>query len=316
VGADRSVRRAWIASGLSGIAIGVALRFAGGAGAAPVARIVALAFLATAPLAFAVSRIASGGSPRLRVALAVAQPVGAACAVVSLWATGRAAWLLALPWVVVAGLAALIGRKPLYTRAGWREPATLCDALALLYFPVGAMWLVVSRAQMTPFGLSPAIVELTIVHFHYAGLAALVLASRGIEATAGRPGVRRVAAGAGIGVAVGIPVVAAGITASPAVGLVGSVVLAGSLLVYAVLSLAFVVRTLKSSLARVLAVVSALSLLLSMPLAIFYAWGEATGERIVLFDAMVRLHGFANAHGFAVCGLLAWIAEDRRRRAG
>ena len=54
---------------------------------------------------------------------------------------------------------------------------------------------------------------------------------------------------------------------------------------------------------------------LSMPLAILYAWGEATGHRIVLFDAMVRLHGFANAHGFAVCGLLAWIAEDRRRRA-
>ena len=53
------------------------------------------------------------------------------------------------------------------------------------------------------------------------------------------------------------------------------------------------------------------SLLLSMPLAILYSLGEVTGASHVLLDTMVRYHGFANAHGVVVCGLLAWILEDR-----
>jgi hypothetical protein len=49
-----------------------------------------------------------------------------------------------------------------------------------------------------------------------------------------------------------------------------------------------------------------LSALLSMPLAVVWAWGEVTGSRALDMLWMVRIHGMANAHGFALCGLLAW----------
>ncbi len=302
--------------GVVGLAPAIAIRFTHGPGAAPVARIVALAVLSVAPLALAVSAVARAAPRRTRLLVAGALPVCAVCAVLSLYDDSGGAWPLAIPWLVVAGSTALLGRPVLYDGAAWRDPARLSDALALVFFPVGAAWLVVSRAGLAPFGLPATIVELTIVHFHYAALAGLVLSARAIAATRDRPRVHRAASLAGLGVAVAIPIVAAGITASPAVGLAGAVLLAGSLLLYAVVSLAFVVRNLASSLARVLAVTSALSLLLSMPLAILYSWGEATGDRIVLLDTMVHVHGFANAHGFVVCGLLAWIVEDRRRAQG
>lgn len=36
-----------------------------------------------------------------------------------------------------------------------------------------------------------------------------------------------------------------------------------------------------------------------------------TQSATIDLERMVRRHGFANAHGFATCGLLAWAIEDR-----
>ena len=73
-------------------------------------------------------------------------------------------------------------------------------------------------------------------------------------------------------------------------------------------------RQLTSRAARSLLVISATSLLLSMPLAVIYQYGKLTETATIDLEWMIRLHGFANAHGFATCGLLAWVIEDRARR--
>jgi hypothetical protein len=51
----------------------------------------------------------------------------------------------------------------------------LCLHAALVYWPVGCLWLVISRAGVNPLGFSDDIVLLTAVHFHYAGFAALTM---------------------------------------------------------------------------------------------------------------------------------------------
>lgn len=98
---------------------------------------------------------------------------------------------------------------------------------------------------------------------------------------------------------------------SPVVSMVGVVGLAGGLLAIAALAAARV--RMKSRAARGLLWIAAISVGLSMPLAVFYQWGQVTGVTTIDLEWMIRLHGFANAHGFATCGLLAWVIEDRYR---
>ena len=70
----------------------------------------------------------------------------------------------------LAGLVELIERRSL-------RPTDLAPAAAVAYLSVGAGWLVLSRAGLRPEGFSHEIVELTGVHFHYAGFAATLMAA-------------------------------------------------------------------------------------------------------------------------------------------
>ena len=150
---------------------------------------------------------------------------------------------------------------------------------------------------------------LTAVHFHFMAVAAPTWSARVIGALDGGP--RRVAAGCAIGAVVAVPIVATGITVSAWLAMVGTVLLATCLIVLAGLALAKVIPRLKRRGPQVLLGISAVSLLLSMPLAIYYQWGQVAQHSTIDLEWMIRLHGFANAHGFATCGLLAWAIEDR-----
>ena len=211
--------------------------------------------------------------------------------VVSLWfSEGWAAGLVLLPWVV-ALVAQLVRAR------------SLLDVVTVGFGLVSAGALIMSRLELTLFGILEPIVKLTALHFSYAGVGTLTLARRLLAL---RPAARtqRVT----IGLVVAAPVVVAlGFIARSSVGQVGGALLmtAGTWLVA---SLNFTqVRALRSTVAQGLMVISSLSPWASMMLAISWAannyWPQVPALTVV---DMVPTHGALNAFGFVACALLAW----------
>lgn len=280
----------------------------------PVHRVLLGGILVAAPLALAplASRSGSRAWRALLQAAAGLQPLAALAAVGSFLVAAPVAGALAAPWLGFLGLLGLLGLLRL-ARGAWRTPAEASIAAGLLFAPVGGFWLVAAQLDLTAFGFDPLIVVLTAVHFHYAGLAAPVLTGLALGRLV-ELGMRRALAWpiAG-GVILGIPLVAAGIAVAPVLGLVGAVLLAAALAGLAVTSLSHLRAFFARRLSAWLLAVSCLSVLLSMPLAVLWAWGQVTGTAPIELIWMVRIHGMANAHGFVLCGLVAWALEPARR---
>ena len=91
-----------------------------------------------------------------------------------LLSTGPFAAAAATVWFLFTGLIAVqgVGRLREVRQASL---ADICLAVALIYLPIGGVWLVIARLGLQPLGFSPDIVLLTAVHFHYIPLAALVM---------------------------------------------------------------------------------------------------------------------------------------------
>jgi hypothetical protein len=227
----------------------------------------------------------------LRVALLVGALAAAGALVLR---AGPLAGALAIAWLAVTIRLAGVGALRLARRRP--DAAETAIDLGLMVLPVGAAWFVASRLGLTPMGFGEPIVLLTAVHFHYAAFTSLVwtgCAARRLPATWARRS-------AVTGVAVGTPVLAAGITLAPWLELLGALVLAASL---GWLAVRVLVTTPPAG--GLLLRISAVSLLFSMPLAVAYAWGQVATP-LVSLAAMARFHGTANALGFGLCGLLGW----------
>jgi hypothetical protein len=84
-----------------------------------------------------------------------------------------AAAALALPWAVAAGVGALAAARWWWTR-NHRVREIIWPAAAA-YLVVGALWLFADRLDLEPGGFTAPFVQLTGIHFHYAGFAATVL---------------------------------------------------------------------------------------------------------------------------------------------
>lgn len=308
--APAPTRRLLLGTAIFGVLAGALVRLGTGSGSTQLSSVLTLAVLAVVPLALAAAPSAGPSWDRLlRVASWALIPL-ALCAVISLWApTGLIGGGWASAWMAFALLVAMLGLGRLFSPGAMKDPRSLSVAGALALLPVGAAWLVMSRMGLRPLGFDPLIVLLTAVHFHFAALSVPVLAARASGALEGRA--RQLTGLAGVGAVVAMPIVAAGITGSAALALVGAVLLALCVLLVAAFTLARVLRGMKSRWAKLLLGISALSAVLSMPLAVVYAWGQVSGTEPISMQWMIRLHGYANAHGFATCGLLAWVLEDR-----
>jgi YndJ-like protein len=208
----------------------------------------------------------SGGRSRQVLAVArLVQPIGAIAAVVSFlvptgWAAGVIAsgWLMACAIVSLAGLVELIEQRSLM-------PVRLVPAAASAYLSVGAVWLVVSRAGVRPLGFAPAIVELTGVHFHYAGFAATLLAALAIAVLRERGRLAQWASAGGLLVTAGVAITAGGIaTGSGLLTVVGPIVLAIGVLSIAALTALAIAPGIEPSLARWLLWISAAGVVLPM----------------------------------------------------
>jgi hypothetical protein len=235
-----------------------------------------------------------------------AQPVGALAAIVSfLCKTGLTAATLASVWLISTALIAVFGGWRFLLR-GVRPAEEFSIDAGLVYLPVGAVWFIMSRLGIQPLGFGDTIVLLTAVHFHFAGFAAPILAGlagRGIRPAGFPRGLFDVAV---VCIITGTPLVAAGITASPLIALIGAIVISSGLALLVVLVLGWVLPAVRSLPARILLCVSAISSVIAMSLASVYAYSIVAKKLIVDIPQMAMTHGVANAFGFALCGLIAW----------
>lgn len=222
--------------------------------------------------------------------------------------TGAGAGALALPWLAVA-VALFVTAAVRWLDEPDFSPAGLARLASPIYLTVGATWLVASRLGLEPVGIGEPIVELTAVHFHYAGFAAALLAARTCEVAAGR----WATAGTLLTIAAP-PIVAIGFTTGSAVAQVaGAVLLTAGVWIVAGLTAAVVAPRTAGAGARALLIVSAASVVVPMVLAVFWAAGQHYDVPALDVPAMARVHGTLNAFGFSLAGLLGWVARDREQ---
>lgn len=272
-------------------------------------RILLLGIFVIVPLGFSLIPSQFHSAP-VASYLARFSPIAAVAGFVSiLLEPGWLAAILIVPWLLISGCAALGGLKSLF-RTELRGPAELSISAALIYLPVGAVWLFAYRLGMQPLGFGDTIVLLTAVHFHFAGFAAPLLAGLSGRLVAQRSNTTTLLTVAVIGVIAGTPLVAAGITASPLVAMVGAAVISVGLLALSVLTVRYVVPSTDSIVVRVLLLVSSLAVLPAMALACVYAYSIVFTKLIIDIPQMAMTHGMANAFGFALCGLTAWAILD------
>jgi hypothetical protein len=238
---------------------------------------------------------------RLPLAITVAQPICAALVVVSfLSRTGIAAALLAVPWLLLGAECGLIGLLRLRW-GGLQHVDGLCLHAALVYWPVGCLWLVISRLGMNPLGFSDDIVLLTAVHFHYAGFGALTMLGM-----TGRFAKGMLYGATAWGAITGIPFLALGITFSPSLECAAALLLASSLVSAAGLTAFVVLPRVANRAARVMLAISAASVVAAMLFAGIYALGKYNGRDWLDIPEMAAMHGVINGLGFSLCGLVGW----------
>jgi hypothetical protein len=275
-----------------------------GADLGRIERLCLLAPLVAVPLALH----AIEDAPRLR-ALRVLQPAAALAVAASfLGPAGVLSAALAAGWLGLTLLLAERGLERLRSCRRWDFGEIAIDS-GLLMVPVGGGWLVLSRLGATPMGFGEPIVLLTAAHFHYAAFVTLVLVGLAGRVLESRPAYRACV----LGCIAGPPLLAAGITLSHAVEMLGAAVLTLSLWTFAVLCLRHLVPR-REGAARAFVIVSTMSLLPSMLLDVAYAWGQLTRRTIVSLPDVALVHGTLNALGFGLAGLLAAVWDPRHLR--
>lgn len=250
--------------------------------------------------------------------LCLLQPFAAVGALLALSLEARGATgLFAVPWFALTLGAGVVGGLGLVSREPDRD---LAHSLALCLLPVGGAWLFISRAGFDPLGNGVVIVLLTAVHFHFAAFAGLIVMGcnsarlSGLIRQGNAPAVLEpFGRYAAVAIVLGALLVAVGIAGLPLAGVVGAALLSLALFVHASLHLLFVVRHQRGGLVKLLLCISSASVLVSMPLACAWAFGQWTGATIIDFTSMLRLHGMANAHGFVLAGLVGFWLDAKTR---
>jgi YndJ-like protein len=252
------------------------------------------------PLGLRLVHISGRRAARLLLVARVLQPAGALAAILSFWPrAGLGAALLALGWLAVCAVAGLAGLAEVIESRSVR-PAHLLPAGALGFLTVGGAWFVAYRAGIS-LGYATPIVELTAVHFHYAGFAATLMSALAFSALRSRP-----CAAAGLLVIFGTPLTATGIaTGVEALTVIGPILLAGGLLTNAGLT-AFLIAPRLPGRARWLLTISSLAVVVPMLLGVDYAAARVLPIPALDLRTMAIVHGDLNAIFYALFGLAGW----------
>jgi hypothetical protein len=231
------------------------------------------------------------------------------------------AWpgIAAIPWFLVCAFTAIGGCWRVLRRGARQSADSLSLDCALVFLGVGGAWVMADRIGFAPLDFPGVIVTLTAIHFHYAGL--LLPLSAGLVVR--RFPASQFARTAALGVVLGVPLVAVGITMTqlgfnPWSELAAGAFLAVCAMVIGVCILRIAFDPQHSAYVRVLFIVAGCSLIFGMILAGIYA-ARSWILPLPWLDIpwMRALHGSANALGFGLCGVLAWRATLlKKHRAG
>ncbi|MFF8408881.1 YndJ family protein [Streptomyces omiyaensis] len=230
-----------------------------------------------------------------------AWPLLALPGAVSLWLprSGTATALAACYALATLALALQAPARLLLTRS--LRPGEVAVLTALVSPSVAGLALVAERAAYPLFGFELDLLALTVPHFHFAGFAAALVAGLLCAASGEGP----LARAAALSVPAGTLLVLAGYFVDDWAELAGAVVLTAGMAAVAVLTLRERRALAAGRATRTLLGVSALVLVVTMALALWWALGEATGLPHPTLTWMAATHGLGNALGFAVCALLA-----------
>ncbi|MFB7942787.1 YndJ family protein [Streptomyces sp. NPDC056049] len=234
-------------------------------------------------------------------ALRRAWPLLALPGAVSLWLprSDTATALAACYALATLALALQAPARLVLTRS--LRPGEIAVLTALVSPSVAGLALVAERAAYPLFGFELDMLALTVPHFHFAGFAAALVA--GLLCRASDEGA--LARTAALSVPAGTLLVLIGYFVDDWTELAGAVVLTAGMAAVAVLTLRERRALAADRATRALLGVSALVLVATMALALWWALGEATGLPHPTLTWMAATHGLGNALGFAVCALLA-----------
>lgn len=237
------------------------------------------------------------------------QPIIPLLAVVSLLLSqGEPAAALASGWLLQSLLLALFGVIRWVERST-RTLAELCVDVGLVLSSVSGIWFFFYRLSGNFFGFTGVLVPLTAAHFVTIGMGALMIAGM-----IGRqlPSETKVYRGIAWITMISPVIVAIGIThtnlmdgVSP-IEVVGVILLSTSFVSLASYYLIKVRSTIGNPLASLILGLSALTLFVTMALALGYSVGRFTTWFVFAIPDMVQWHGWLNALGFAGLGVLGW----------
>ena len=252
------------------------------------------------PLGLRLVPLTGTRAKQLLLVARVAQPLGALAAIASfLVPRGVPAGVLAAAWLAVCGVSGLAGLAELVASRSL-APAHLLPAAALGFLTAGGAWFVAARGGIN-LGYSPPIVELTAVHFHYAGFAATLMGALAHDVLRSRT-----SAAAGLLVILGTPLTATGIaTGAVALTVIGPILLATGLLTNAALT-AFLIAPRQGGATRWLLIVSSVAVVVPMLLGVDYAAARVFPLPSLDIRAMAIVHGDLNAVAYALLGLAGW----------
>jgi len=240
------------------------------------------------------------------------QPVAAITATLSLiLETGLTAGLLAGFTLLLHGLIALFGFSRLISR-GLDPIEELSIDAGLVYLLVAGFWFVVYRLGIQPFGFGETIILLTVVHFHFAAFATLIIAGMTGRFLSTSSGFIVPLTAVVITLISSMPLVALGITFLPVMALVGAVLLTAGTTLLAIINLGWVQPRMPTVVTRVALIVSSLANFAAMVMACLYAYSIAGKTLIFDIPTMARFHGLLNAFGFVACSLLVWSTVKPR----
>lgn len=277
-------------------------------------KVVFFAMLVVVPLGLSLVPSQEQQGHSLYRLIVLAQPIAALPAIASFFVEhGTLSALLSSAWLILTILIALFGLVRFTSRGLYPIEESSIDA-GLLYVPVAGVWLVIYCLGVQPFDYGETIILLTVIHFHFAAFAALIIAGMSGRVLATRKHPQQVFRISVLAMVVAMPLVAAGITFSPWLGLFGTLLLTAGLLMLAVLTVGWVIRALPSMSSRLLLLIGALCSCFAMVLACLYAYSLPMKVLIIDIPTMALTHGVLNAFGFVGCSLLAWtIHADRKQ---
>jgi hypothetical protein len=278
--------------------------------------LLALAVLVITPIALILVAAPNrtGSYPKLYTSAVVLQPPAALLVAVAIFQEpGIIAALLVLPWLLFTGVTAAHGLVRLVSTLPPIEE--LAIDIGLIYVAIGGAWLFLSRAGFSIPGFREPIITLTAIHFHYTSLAALIMTG-----LTGRfllhhesPGKRGYSLAA-LGVIIGPALVAMGITSSIIVETIATILFSLSLATVAGLTLFEIVPRKGVCWQSVFLSLSSVTVLFTLFFAVAYVLGRLSAGWTLTIPTMIQLHGWTNAIGFGLLGLLGWAMSTPSSR--